>query len=66
MGFVEDNEVLDELVGVNRKWPVGNKHALDNNRTFAALKRGAKGIAKLTEASNKRNKIAEQMLQAEK
>ncbi|PXF45441.1 hypothetical protein BWQ96_04739 [Gracilariopsis chorda] len=44
MVVFEEKEVLDELVDVNPKRPIGNKRGLENIRHFTAFKRGVHGI----------------------
>lgn len=52
--------------GRPRRRPIGNKRSLEATKQYHALGKGADGITKLAEASNKRNKVAEEMLSVEK
>jgi len=53
-------------VNGKKERPVGAKRALEISKQVSALHRGAEGIEKLAEASYKRTKVAEDMLQVEK
>ena len=55
-----------EPKSLERQRPTGTKRALQDKQHYVVLKSGADGIARLAEASQKRNKVAEEMLAVEK
>lgn len=56
----------NEPTSMAQRRPKGSKRALESTKQYHALIKGASGIESLAQASQKRNKVAEEMLSVEK